>query len=258
MIKHFEKTLKGDYRIKNDDRVGFFENEGAYLAVLCDGMGGHSYGDVAASMLVSSLGLQFQNIAGGYKFQDAIQTKKWIGIAIETAKKELKKQVDQDPSKMQMGTTLVAAIIIPKLRRFFVFNSGDSRAYAFTHKNELIQITKDQNVGNSMIDRGLDFVQAFSNEKARYLTSSIGPMMSTTVEIYDFDEKSYSNVKRLLLTSDGVHEFLYHSELEYLTSLSGTPEFIGTKILEKATINQSNDNMSVIVVDFEFGGSNND
>ncbi|VEU70275.1 PP2C family protein-serine/threonine phosphatase [Mycoplasmopsis glycophila] len=248
MIKFASKSFKGDYRAKNDDRVAVVTNDyGHILAVLCDGMGGHSFGDFAASNLINSLTVSFNE---EYIYQDPIQSKKWITTAIEEAKRELKKAAEQDSAKIHMGTTLVAALIIPKEKRIFIFNAGDSRAYVYTNKNELIQITRDQNFGNSLVDKGIDSDNAFSHENSRYLTSAIGPNLNTTIEIYDLEAKSYENIQKILLTSDGVHEFLYHNELQHLISQDKDAEQLVEDFISRAVISQSNDNMSAIVVDF--------
>ncbi|WP_426460988.1 PP2C family protein-serine/threonine phosphatase [Mycoplasma hafezii] len=247
MINYFANSSKGEIRPKNDDRVGVFERDNAILAVLCDGMGGHLAGDIAASTVVNSLGIEFQET---FRFIDAIETKNWITSAIEIVKSDLKKIAEADYEKSQMGTTLVACLIIPDEKRFFVFNVGDSRAYAYTTNLELIQITKDQNVANSLIEQGANLELAYQVPNARHLTSALGPKISTTVEIYDFDEKSYDKIEKILLTSDGVHEFMFLNEIEYIIKQPKAPEAIVNQLIAQAAMNQSNDNMSAIVLDF--------
>ncbi|MXR13858.1 serine/threonine-protein phosphatase, partial [Mycoplasma flocculare] len=77
----------------------------------------------------------------------------------------------------------------------------------------------------------------------------IGPNLNTTIEIYDLEAKSYENIQKILLTSDGVHEFLYHNELQHLISQDKDAEQLVEDFISRAVISQSNDNMSAIVVD---------
>ncbi|WP_036453087.1 PP2C family protein-serine/threonine phosphatase [Mycoplasma buteonis] len=251
MLKYYAESSKGDIRPKNDDRVGIFSKNNNILAVLCDGMGGHQGGDFAASVVVNTLAFEFQE---SFDYIDTIQTKNWIGGAIEKAKLALRKAAENDYSKANMGTTLVATLIIPDSKKFFVFNSGDSRAYVYTSNLELIQITKDQNVANSLIEKGTNLELAHQLPNARHLTSALGPKISTTVKIYDFNETSYQKIEKLLLTSDGIHEFLFLNELEFLVKQDLEPEQIVKKLINQAVINQSNDNMSALVIDFNQKG----
>jgi len=50
------KTDTGTFRKNNQDSLLFLKNKtGQVLAVVCDGLGGHSCGDIASSMAVSLL-----------------------------------------------------------------------------------------------------------------------------------------------------------------------------------------------------------
>jgi len=59
-IKLYEVTVKfevskisekGDFRTQNQDRVDYaFNKYGQFLAIVCDGMGGHPHGDLAAEI----------------------------------------------------------------------------------------------------------------------------------------------------------------------------------------------------------------
>ncbi|QGZ97476.1 serine/threonine-protein phosphatase [Mycoplasma sp. NEAQ87857] len=248
MIKYAMISETGNHRAKNDDRVNVFEKDDNVLAILCDGMGGYQYGDFAAATVVTDIGLDFIN---SFSFIDNIQVKKWIFSAIDKVKNRLKKISDNNKNYSKMGTTIVGALIIPSQERIFVFNVGDSRCYALTKSQDFVQITKDQNVANKLIAEGLPEKSAFSLRVARHLTSAIGPSSKTVVEISDFDQKSYAKLQKLILTSDGVHEFVRKDELKYIVSDQNDVKYIANKLIETATINESNDNMSVIAIEME-------
>ncbi|TNK94798.1 serine/threonine-protein phosphatase, partial [Mycoplasmopsis pullorum] len=90
-------------RQSNQDRVGVFENKDTIFAILCDGMGGHSGGEIASSLAVNFLSREFVNNFN-YKKDDV---KLWFDINIDKLKRLMVREVkENDESLMEMGTTI--------------------------------------------------------------------------------------------------------------------------------------------------------
>ena len=55
----YQESKKGARRV-NQDRMGYCFTRDAMLMVLCDGLGGHSLGEVAAQQALQTMARQFQ------------------------------------------------------------------------------------------------------------------------------------------------------------------------------------------------------
>ncbi|ADE19815.1 PP2C family protein-serine/threonine phosphatase [Mycoplasma crocodyli] len=241
-----QQSNKGNYREENQDRVGSFSKNGVHFAILCDGMGGHFGGSIASSTTVNSFGIEFNN---NYQL-DSKNAKNWFFETTEKIKKQMRLHSEQDFTKTDMGTTLTAVLIFPEEKNIIIFNIGDSRTYAFTKKKEIIQLTVDHNWYNQLVNEGLNKTFAHRAPHSQALTSSIGPTKKTTIEMFEITPESYKKISHLFLTSDGIHGFVPDDELQ--VAMSNTKKNNEQKmlsILEMAELNNSNDNMSIILID---------
>lgn len=241
------KSIKGDFRDENQDRVEIIEKDNTVLALLCDGMGGHFGGSFASSIAVNVIVNEFLNSFN----QNLADHKKWFYDLIDIVKINMKKQSINEEMH-DMGTTLTTALIFRKQKKIIIFNSGDSRTYILNKNDDLIQITVDHNYYNQLIQEGYDKIVANSQRESKYLTSALGPSKKTTLEVFELNTESYMKTKSILLTSDGIHGFINNDEIELIVKNSdlSLKSRIET-ILTSAQIANSNDNMSVAIIDFD-------
>ncbi|QKT05591.1 PP2C family serine/threonine-protein phosphatase [Mycoplasma sp. OR1901] len=246
--EYFSISEKGNVRENNEDKVEVFENEYFTFAILCDGMGGHDFGEIASAVTITTLKTNFINY---FKYINSVETKKFFIETINKVKIEFNNIAKLDPSKSNMGTTLVGALYIKSENKIYVFNIGDSRAYFLDTFGNLTQVTEDQNYGNLILkeiktDANLEF-----DYKWKYLTSSVGRNVSTTVQFFEFDANKVEIIKKIILTSDGLHDYVDKNDIESILKKYSDLKIISSKLLEKAKINESDDNMSLVLLDFE-------
>ncbi|APJ38181.1 PP2C family protein-serine/threonine phosphatase [Mycoplasmopsis pullorum] len=237
-------------RQSNQDRVGVFENKDTIFAILCDGMGGHSGGEIASSLAVNFLSREFVNNFN-YKKDDV---KLWFDINIDKLKRLMVREVkENDESLMEMGTTITGVLIIKKENRIYFFNCGDSRGYALLKNGALNQITVDQNVFNLLNSNGqTDLINRYKQTNSLWkLTSAVGPKIATTLEIFELEAKHFPQIKKILLTSDGIHGAVDFKSIELILSSQNSIDQIANKLLDEAILGDSTDNMSLIILDME-------
>ena len=153
------RTDVGKKRERNEDcffvsegQVGIFER----LLVLADGMGGHSYGEVAAETAVKTTVQYLSNAP--MDFPEAI-----LQDAVAEANLEVHQKADDKHASL-MGTTLVIAGIINGYA--YVANVGDSRLYIINSiKNTITQITRDHSYVEEMVRVPAPFSTRSSLEK---------------------------------------------------------------------------------------------
>jgi protein phosphatase len=100
-----------------------------------------------------------------------------------------------------MGTTLV--LLLVQNRTIAVAHVGDSRCYAITPSQGLIQLTLDHEVGQQQILRGVDPDIAYGRPDSYQLTQAIGPRDSNgiapDISFFELQEDTL-----LILASDGL------------------------------------------------------
>src|SRR5262249_28203571 len=116
-------TDVGRVREHNED-AGYVDPHGRF-AILADGMGGHSAGEVASAMAVASVRAALDAAAptpAGRKHVRAV-----VERAVRRASDEIRELGQREPDKHGMGTTIEVAIIAAT--EAFVVHVGDCRTY---------------------------------------------------------------------------------------------------------------------------------
>jgi serine/threonine protein phosphatase PrpC len=242
------KTDTGRIRSKNEDAIAVSATHG--IAILADGMGGYSAGEVAAhiatDVLQESLENGLKRLEG--QLQDLLtirarQIQNLMVESIELANSAVIEAARAEPQYQGMGTTLVAAIFHND--KVTVAHVGDSRAYRL-RQGELKQITRDHSLLQEQIDAGL-----ISPEWARFsqnknlVTRAVGVDPDMKVEIHDHPIEPG---EIYLLCSDGLSDMLTDEEMcEILTGV-GSLQRACDELVHQANQNGGHDNISVILV----------
>lgn len=172
--------------------------KGLYL--VCDGMGGHSAGEVASAMAVETLQSYFYTY-----WQNTLPNKDLITEGILLANRTIyQTNINNECSgNSMMGTTLVMALL--QDRNLAIAHVGDSRIYRVTRSRGLEQLTEDHEVGQREINRGIEPEIAYGRPDAYQLTQALGPRdnkyIRPSIEFFDIQEDCL-----LLLCSDGLSD----------------------------------------------------
>lgn len=236
-MKFTIKTDVGVVRSENQDRAAVFSNDECTFAILCDGMGGHTGGSYASSITVNVFEKEFA------KGVDLKNVSTWFENGIKRSKREMIDFANGDEKLLDMGTTVTAALITKN--EVFIFNIGDSRTYAFN--GLLHQLTKDHNLWNHYIDKfGYTPEEAAKVMGASALTSALGPQKTTHADTFILDR---DGIQYLVLTSDGVHDYISKPAFETILSSEQKIEGKAEELILKAIRGKSSDNLTAVIVD---------
>lgn len=254
------RTDVGRQRNHNEDqffiRTETFRQEGIQgrqlkakgLYLLCDGMGGHACGEVASAKTVKFL----RNFFNDRWTDPQLPSEETIREAILAANMEIyNTNVDNESyGSGRMGTTLVLMLV--QDTSVAIAHVGDSRAYRYTRKNRLEQLTLDHELGQIEILRGVDPDIAYSMPDAYQLTQAIGPRDSEFV----YPDIRFLEVQEdtlFLLCSDGLsdNELLDEYQDTHVQPLLSSRTNIETGVMELIDLaNEYNghDNITAVAV----------
>ena len=217
------------------------------FAIMCDGMGGLSNGEVASASVVKGFcrwaDTELEALCEkGIEDQDIRNA--WVSLAEEYNEKL--KQYGRE-CRASAGTTLTAILITES--RYYVINIGDSRAYEIS--DCLYQITRDQTVVAKEVEEGyLTEEQAETDSRRSILLQCVGASESIVPDMF-FGETKPNAV--YMLCSDGFrHEITKDEIYAYLN-----PEVMVNRNMMQANMTalidlnkqrQERDNITVVAV----------
>lgn len=191
------------------------------MAVICDGMGGLSKGELASATVVRAFSDWFQEELP-HVYQNVDRIREQWGRLIRQCNDKLWNYGRQNG--VQLGTTLTVLLLLDK-EKYLIAHVGDSRAYEVG--GQILQITEDQSYVAREIKRGnMTKEQALVDAKRNVLLQCIGA--SSVVEPVYYEGEIKANAG-FLLCSDGFRHKV--EEYEILQSL------LGLNRIDKTSIN---------------------
>lgn len=215
------------------------------LMFVADGIGGGLAGDVASRMAIEEVCRYVLNSMHWLHLEDPSPSNKFakdLVAAFERTHRIVRRNADSHFERTGMGTTLTLAYIVwPNL---YVVHVGDSRCYHL-HHNELIRITSDQTIAQSLVDQGI--IQPDEMEDSRFnhmLWSCIGAVDDPTAVIY---QRRLELGDSVLLCSDGATRHLTDEQLKNLMSSQMSCKDICQSVISQCNEAGGLDNISVVI-----------
>lgn len=237
-------TDRGQIRSHNEDAGGTYHNlAGQLLAIIADGMGGHQAGDVASQMAVSMIQDQWQQME---EMTSPEQCEKWLAKTIAEMNTTIYNRSFEHEECEGMGTTVVIAISTEDY--ITVAHIGDSRCYIY-NENGFSQMTEDHSLVNELIRSGqISKDDAMYHPRKNVVLKALGTEEKVTADIKSL---SWEKNDKLLLCSDGLTDKVLDDELAELMQLDLHVKEIGKKMIDLANERGGEDNISLIIIDYE-------
>jgi protein phosphatase len=230
----------GIARDHNEDAISIQPDDGRgyFLAIVCDGMGGHSAGEVASAIAVTEL---IEYIAG--EFPNGKTPDDLLRGGFAKANEKIDEQASLNPSAHGMGCTCVAIMGIRE--RMWVAHAGDSRAY-LVRDGHAQQMTVDHTMVQELVDQGLltkeqAAVHPYRGRISRCLGHGKG---KSDAEINEFVLEKGDNI---LLCSDGLSDVVKTDEIQALVCQRDVRNS-SRRLIEAANKHGGPDNISAIVM----------
>lgn len=212
-------------RTNNEDYIQIVSDhdDGRYLFVCCDGMGGHSMGEVASQVVATTICEYWEQAS----FADGVEP------VLQTAFRMASETLDAKANvlhKVEMGTTMVLAAIYND--KITIAHCGDSRCYLLRPNVGIVYRTEDhieQSVWGDYINRSF-----FSYHR-----------QNANVEIRQFD---FQPGDREFLCTDGVSSYVNPDILRERLMDDKSPEEMADIVKFLCKKSNTPDNYSGILV----------
>jgi len=229
----------GIARDHNEDAISLLEDDarGYYLAIVCDGMGGHSAGEVASALAVCVISEIVES-----RF-DQMEPGGLLREAFTQASDRIDEQAMHNPAAQGMGCTCVAVLGVRE--RFWVAYSGDSRAY-LVRSATATQLTSDHTMVQELLEQGLlTAEQAAAHPYRGRISRCLGHgKKKNGADVSEYVIEKGDNV---LLCSDGLSDVVRPDEMVALVGQRDVRD-ASRRLIEAANKGGGPDNISAVIL----------
>lgn len=213
------------------------------LLVISDGMGGAQAGEVASAMAVAAVRSELMKSVASRPVEEQLIK------AVQRANYLIWRESQDNSAKSGMGATLTAALI--RDGKAYIAEVGDSRAYLI-RGDSILQVTMDQSLVELLILAG-----ELSREEAEHapiknvILQAMGTQQEVKVALTGVDLRRGDY---LLLCSDGLSNKVTETEMLKFTLKASSMEMACKQLIELAKRRGGEDNITVIIGQFEGDG----
>jgi serine/threonine protein phosphatase PrpC len=239
-------TDVGQRRQRNEDSFHCDVDNGIFI--VCDGMGGHSAGDVASRAVVDTLVVgvhrqlkSFRELAQGGRDTRRLLLEQLRQLVLE-ANNVVYQQSQANEAYRGMGTTLCIMLVCGETG--FIAHVGDSRIY-LVRNQQTHQITTDHTVFQELLRAGRVTVEdRKKNPALGALTRAVGVYPTVQVDTLDIDLLPRDV---FVLCSDGLHGYLEDFDLSRFLDHTD-PVSVSSELVEYANRRGGLDNITAVTV----------
>ncbi len=217
------------------------------FAVLCDGMGGLSVGEIASATLVKAFSdwANFELPAlCENALEDHVIRASWEHIVASVNQKLAKYG---ESKGLKLGTTVTAILLTE--HRYYIVNVGDTRAYAIA--DSVVQLTKDQTVIARELELGkLTPEQAKTDPRRSVLLQCVGASQEVRPDLF-FGATNPNAVYMLCtdgfrheITQDEIFDSLNPMRMRNTNQMKANLDYL----VQQNKLRQETDNISVIAI----------
>ena len=239
-MQMYGRTDTGRVRSSNQDAYVCAElTAGVLFAVVCDGMGGASGGNVASAIAVKVVSDRILELYRDDMSNEAVRT--LLSDAVALANTTIFDAAMADLTLRGMGTTIV--VLLMREHLLHLVHVGDSRAYLL-HEQELEQLTTDHSVVQALVEQGqLTETEAQHHPRKHMITRALG--VDAAVES-DFTSAAITTGDLVLLCTDGLSNMVESADLCDLLLVGG--DDIADRLIAAANMKGGSDNITAVVL----------
>jgi serine/threonine protein phosphatase PrpC len=214
-----------------------------YAAVIADGMGGHSAGEVASRTAVDTfldaLLREAQTSAGDDPPEQRVVR------AFRAANEAVYRGSRASEATSGMGTTLTGVVVSGD--DLHIAHVGDTRAYLL-REGAVRQLTEDDSWVAEQVERGaMTEEEARSSERRNILSQALGTRPEVPIHTY---HEHLAEGDVVVLTTDGLHNSVSAAEIGDVVRAGRNVQHACEDLVRLALERDGSDNISVVCIEF--------
>lgn len=214
----------------------YYESEIGEVGVvaLADGVGGYLGGDIASRYVMERL----------KEISCNVLTAQEVRSSILDINRGLLKEASALQGKENMATTLTGVVMTEDMG--YIFHVGNTRIYSL-QGSYLKQMTQDHTTYQRLMAMG--YIEGANACNKNEIIYCLGGGTDRYAEGLNVEQENAVKIgRRMLLTTDGIHEYIDIEELETFI-LGELDESTMQRLTEKASANGSADDKTILVLD---------
>lgn len=208
------------------------------LMIVCDGMGGHTSGEVASHLAVETIRREY--------YASAAEPSQAIKEATERANREVYQTAVADETLRGMGTTCTALALCRGMA--FCAHVGDSRLYML-REEEIYQLTEDHSAVMELVKMGvITMDEARDHPDKNVILRALGTAPQLEVSVWNAPLPVREN-DQFLLCSDGLYDLVADEEIKMvLRARRDDPQTACGELIALAKERGGHDNITVGII----------
>ena len=251
------RTDRGLHRENNEDRGLFVDlggdvtfeppasavlvaEAGAFVGLVCDGMGGESGGEIASRLAVETIVpfLRGARLGGASE----VHVARALAASLHAASDRIRQEGRRHPRYARMGTTATLAAVVD--RSLVCAQIGDSRAYLF-RGGSLTQLTRDQTMA--------ELLRSSGNVPSEHISELVGSNVllqalgsSSRLDVA-LTQTSLQSGDTVLICSDGLYGVVDDDLIAVTLATNDEPDDACAALIERALEAGAPDNVTCVV-----------
>ncbi len=221
------------------ERFETVDSMDTHVLAVCDGMGGHADGDVAAMIGVSTISDYAATLSAGGSLEE---TERNAEEMLQAANDRILEQSRVTGKKM--GSTV--SMLVVATDYVYACNLGDSEIY-HKHQYGIDRLSKPQTFAQALLDVGAITENQASHSYIRNQLSQYLGMENRRGIRPNRQYTSIHNGDMLLICSDGITDVLQRHAIYASLSSERPVKDIADALIEKALRKGSGDNLTVVI-----------
>ena len=233
----------GRIRTNNEDRHAYFTTKQGTFWMVCDGMGGHEAGEVAAQLAIESIANFLENCT------EPLNPLVLLERALEEANAIIYKMAQSIPQYRRMGTTCVLAHLPHDSEKVYYAHVGDSRLY-WKNREGFHQMTLDHSYVQFLLLIGaITPEEAAFHPRRNVILRALGIAPKPEIEVAP-QPISVEAGDVILLCSDGLTNMVSDEDIAKVLAESAPLQVRSDKLIQLANQAGGEDNITVLLIEF--------
>ena len=233
----------GSVRDNNEDR--WFADPQAGLFLVCDGLGGHAAGEVAAQRAVDQLPRLLASRSKVLATGQEAHVARTLQAVLRSVNRTIWREAQDNTDRRGMGTTIVFTLVLGETA--IIASVGDCRAY-LQRAGSIHLLTHDHSLAQYLLDNQ---IVAADDPRLQFARRQLLQHLGMASPPLPWMRKlTLAGGDRLLLCSDGLTDMVVDEKIAVVLEREPRAEAACAELIDMANLAGGRDNVTAVIADF--------